>query len=71
MSFTDVLAELPSLTAAERQLLVRRAMELDEPPLSTEDEALVVQRLAEHRSNPGSAVSAEEMKARVRGRLAS
>ncbi len=68
MSFTEVLAELPSLTAAERQVLVRRAMDLDEPPLSVEDETLVERRLAEHRRNPDSAVTLEEMKARVRGR---
>lgn len=41
MNFTDVLAELPSLTLAERQLLIRRAIELDEPELSPADEALV------------------------------
>ncbi len=69
MSFTEVLAELPTLTAAERQHLVRRAMDLDEPALSTEDEALVERRLADHRRNPGSAVSLDEMKARVRSRL--
>ncbi len=71
MSFTEVLAELPSLTAAERQLLVRRAMDLDEPQLSVEDAALVERRLAEHRRNPESAVALEEMKARVRGRSTS
>jgi uncharacterized protein YoaH (UPF0181 family) len=66
MSFTEVLAELPTLTAAERQLLVRRAMELDEPALSAEDESLVAQRLSDHHRNPASAVSLDEMKARVR-----
>lgn len=52
MSFTEVLAELPRLTAAERQLLVRSAIELDDPPLSAEDEALLDRRLAEHRRHP-------------------
>ena len=66
MSFSDVLAELPALTMAERQLLIRRAIELDEPELSPADEALVRQRLADHRRDPGTAVSLQEMKARVR-----
>jgi len=69
MSFTEVLHELPKLTVSERQLLIRRALELDDPALSTEDEALVESRLAEHRRNPGSAVPLDEMKARLRGRF--
>jgi hypothetical protein len=34
MSFAEVLQELPSLTVSEHQLLVRRALDLDEPGLS-------------------------------------
>mgnify|MGYP001549790156 CR=1 FL=1 len=70
MSFTEVLAELPAMSVVERQLLVRRALDLDEPALSAEDEALVEKRLADHRQNPGSAVPLEEMSARVRARIA-
>ena len=69
MSFSDVLAELPALTLAERQLLIRRAIELDEPELSRADETLVEQRLADHRLDPGSAVPLQEMKARARARF--
>jgi hypothetical protein len=58
------------LSVAERQLLVRRALELDEAGLPAEDEAVVEQRLAEHRQDPGSTVSLGEMKARVRARFA-
>jgi hypothetical protein len=67
MSFREVLAELPSLTFDQRQLLVRRAMELDDQITGT-DEALVEKRLAEHRRDPSSALSLEEMEARVRSR---
>ncbi|MFM2295911.1 MAG: hypothetical protein RLZZ350_2324 [Verrucomicrobiota bacterium] len=66
MSFAEVLHELPALTFSERQLLVRRAVELDEAPLSPADEALVEQRLADHRQNPATAVPLDEMKARLR-----
>ena len=68
MSFNDVLAELPALTVAERQLLIRRALDLDEPSFLMEDEALVEQRLADHKRDPASAVPLAEMKARLRSR---
>ena len=70
MSFTEVLAQLPALTVSERQLLVRRALDLDEPALSVKDEAVVEKRLEDHRRNPGSAVPLEEMKVRLRSRSA-
>ena len=66
MSFKEVLACLPDLTLSERQTLIRRALELDEPGLSAEDEALVEKRLADHRRDPASAMSATEIKRRLR-----
>jgi hypothetical protein len=57
MCLTQVLAELPAFTVAERQLLVRRAIELDEPPLTAADEDLVRNRLAEHERDPSTAVA--------------
>jgi putative addiction module component (TIGR02574 family) len=69
MSFTEVLEELPELTVGERQMLVRRALELDEPPLSQADETLVEERLAAHRQNPSSSVPLDEMKKRLRSRF--
>ena len=69
MSIQDVLAELPALTVAERQMLVRRALDLDESGLTAEVESLVEDRLADHRRNPGSAVSLDEMKSRLGSRL--
>ena len=69
MSFSEVLAELPMLSLAERQLLIRRALDLDESVLSAEDQAVVEKRLAEHRQNPGSSVSLDEMRARLLSRF--
>jgi putative addiction module component (TIGR02574 family) len=69
MSFPEVLAELAALSVAERQMLVRRALDLDDLSLSAEDEALVDERLAAHRRDPSAALSLEEMKARLRERL--
>ena len=68
MSFAQVLDELPSLTVEQRQLLIRRALELDEPGLSEADEKLVTSRLAAHAADPSSSVPLEEMKARLRKR---
>jgi putative addiction module component (TIGR02574 family) len=68
MSLADVLEELPRLTVEERQLLIRRAVELDDPPLSPAEESLVEQRLAAHHADPRSSVPLEEMKARLRDR---
>lgn len=68
MSFNEVLLELPALTVEQRQLLVRRALELDDTPLSPADESLVESRLAALRDAPASAVSLDEMKTRLRTR---
>jgi hypothetical protein len=66
MSFNEVIAELPRLTFEERQILIRRALELDDPPLSAGDEALIEERLAEQCSDPGSSVPLDEIKRRLR-----
>lgn len=68
MSFAQVLEELPGLTVEQRQVLIRRALELDDPPLSAADEALIETRLAAHHADPQSSVPLEEMKARLRSR---
>ena len=71
MSFNEVIAELPRLTFEERQILIRRALELDDPPLSTADERLIEERLAAHHRDPSSSVSLDVMKRRLRSRLKS
>lgn len=69
MSFADVLDQLPGLTFEQRQILIRRAVEIDDPPLAPEDEALVDSRLAAMREDPGSAISLDDMKRRLRSRF--
>lgn len=68
MSFDKVIEELPTLTFEQRQLLIRKAIELDDPPLSEEDKALIDARLAAHRADPDSSLPLDEMKARLRTR---
>jgi len=62
MSLNQVLEALPAFTFEERQLLIRRAIELDDPPLSGDDEKLVESRLAAHHSNPTSSLSLDALK---------
>jgi hypothetical protein len=69
MSFAEVLQELPTLTLSERQLLIRRALDLDDPAWSPAAEALVAKRLAAHRKNPASAVPLATMKSRLRSQF--
>ena len=69
MSFNEVLAELPLLTVPQRQLLVRRAVELDDPGLAPADEVVVEKRLAEHQRDRQSAVSPDVMEKRLRSRF--
>ncbi len=68
MSFAEVLQELPALTVQQRQMVIRRALELEEPPLGRAEEALVENRLLGHRQNPASSVPLNEMKRRLRSR---
>lgn len=49
MSFAEILEKLPTLTVSQRQFLIRRALELDEPPLCVEDKALIEERLTADR----------------------
>lgn len=68
MSLSQVLEALPAFTFEERQLLVRRVIELDDPPLSEADETLVESRLADHHLNPTSSLPLETLKKRLRSR---
>ena len=68
MSLSQVLEALPAFTFEERQILIRRVLELDEPPLSDADEALIESRLAAHKSNPTSSLPLETLKERLRSR---
>lgn len=68
MSLSQVLEALPDFTFEERQLLIRRVIELDDLPLSQEEETLVESRLAAHHSDPTTSLPVEELKKRLRSR---
>lgn len=68
MSFAQVLEELPALSVEQRQILIRRALELEDGPLSPEQEAIVESRLRAHHENPSSSVPLNEFKKRIQRR---
>ncbi|MCW1883694.1 hypothetical protein OKA04_03075 [Luteolibacter flavescens] len=70
MSLAEVLAELPSMSVAERQELIRSAVALDDSGLSPEDERLIEARLSAHDADTSSAIGLDEMKARLLARSA-
>jgi hypothetical protein len=69
MSLAEILNELPAFTVAERQVLIRRAFELDDIGLSTEAEKLISSRLEAHHRDPASSVSIVTINESIRSRF--
>jgi putative addiction module component (TIGR02574 family) len=69
MSLTEILAEIPKLSFAERQELVRRAIEVEDQDLTGEEKGILEERLADFRHNPNSGIPGEQLKAEVLQRL--
>jgi putative addiction module component (TIGR02574 family) len=65
VSLTEILAEIPKLSFAERQELVRRAIEVEDQDLTAEEKTILNQRLADFRLNPDSGIPAEQLKGEV------
>jgi putative addiction module component (TIGR02574 family) len=65
MSLTEILAEIPKLSFAERQEVVRRAIEAEDHDLTAEEKAILDERFADFRRNPNSGITAEQLKAEV------
>jgi len=63
------LTEIPKLSFAERQELVRRAIEVEDQDLTAEEKGILEKRLADFRRNPNSGIRGEELKAEVLQRL--
>jgi putative addiction module component (TIGR02574 family) len=69
VSLTEILAEIPKLSFAERQELVRRAIEVEDQDLTAEEKTILDQRLADFRQNPNSGIPAGQLKDQVLRRL--
>ena len=69
MSLTEILAEIPKLSFAERQELVRRAIEVEDHDVTAEEKAVLDERLADFGQNLNSGTPAEQLKDEVVRRL--
>jgi putative addiction module component (TIGR02574 family) len=69
MSLTEILAEIPKLSFAERQELVRRAIEIEDQGLTPEEKAILDERLEDFHANPDSGIPTEQLKTMVLQRL--
>ncbi len=69
MNLTEILAEIPKLSFAERQELVRRAISVEDDDLTPEENAILDQRLEDFQRNPTSGVAAEDLKGAVLKRI--
>jgi hypothetical protein len=70
MSTTDILAQLPRLTAAEREAIRLRLDDLDAgAPLSPEEKRLIDERVAAYRQNPAASVSWAAAESEIRQQL--
>jgi hypothetical protein len=69
MSLTEILAEIPKLSFAERQELMRRTIELEDQELTTEEKLILEKRLQDFSPNPHSGTPAEQLKGEVLRRL--
>jgi len=68
MSLAQILEALPAFTFEERQLLMRRVIELDDPPLGEADERLIESRLAAHHLDPSSSVPLDTLREHLKSR---
>jgi putative addiction module component (TIGR02574 family) len=69
MSLAEILATIPKLSFAERQELVRRAIEVEDEELTPEEKTILNERLEDFRRNPESGIPAEQLKSSVLQRL--
>lgn len=69
MSFAEVLQEIPRFTPEERQILMRRVLDLEDEPFTVKEDALIQERLNAHRSEPSSSMPLEAMKSKLRSKF--
>ena len=62
MSFTEILSEIPRLSFAERQELVRSAIAVDDAELTAEENALLDARMEDFRRQPSAGIPLEELR---------
>ena len=71
MSLTEILAEIPKLSFAERQELVRSAIALEQDDVTPEENAILEERLGDFRRDPTAGIPADDLKSSVLKRIQS
>jgi putative addiction module component (TIGR02574 family) len=69
MSLTEILAVIPKLSFAERQELIRCAIEIEDDELTADEKLTLQKRLEDFRRDPNSGIPAEQLKSEVLQRL--
>lgn len=70
MSTTEILDQLPRLTAAEREAVRSRLDDIDAAaPLTPEEKRLIGERVAAYRQNPSAGVTWAVAEAEIRKQL--
>jgi hypothetical protein len=69
MSFAEILEEIPNLSFAQRQEVVRRAISLDDDHLTPEENALLDARMDDFRRDPDAGIPLEQLREHLAGRL--
>jgi len=69
MSLAEILDEIPKLSFAERQELVRQAIAVDDEELTPEENALLDARMEDFRRQPDAGISLEKLKEHMQQRL--
>jgi hypothetical protein len=71
MSLAEMLDQIPKLSFAERQELIRCAIAMDDVDLSDEEEAILARRLQDFQPDEKSGVSLKNLSERVQKNLRS
>lgn len=70
MSTSEILAQLPRLTPADREMVRARLDDIDaSAPLTPDEKRLIDERVAAYRQNPGASVSWAVAEADIRKQL--
>ena len=70
MSTAEILAQLPRLTPADREMVRARLDDIDAAaPLSPEEKRIVDERVAAYRQNPGAGVFWTVAEAEIRQQI--
>ena len=71
MSLAEMLDQIPKLSFAERQQLVRCAIEVDDVGLTKEEEAILAKRVQDFQTGEKSGIPLKDLRERVQKNLRS